>query len=225
MGPFYPPGLRPEQFLPFYARTFDTAEVNNTFYRLPSDGTFDTWRAQAPEGFVFAVKVSRYITHYAKLKGTSRTDALFYPAVGLLEGHLGPLLYQTPPRWRANPERLDAFLARVPAGHEVAFEFRNPSWFAPEVTEVLARHRAGFCIWHMGGAASPEIVTSDMVYVRLHGPEERYGGTYPDADLDRWAERVRAWGAEGRRVHVYFDNDGGGFAVRDALRLRERLGW
>lgn len=223
VGGFYPPGLKPARHLEFYAGRFDTVEINNTHYRLPRHETFRAWRDQTPPGFVFAVKASRYITHYSKLTQSSKTYALFFDAIAHLGDKLGPVLFQTPPQWQVNPERLDSFLANLPSGLRTAFEFRNPTWFADEVASILRRHGAAFCIWHLSGVMSPMTVTAPLVYVRLHGPEGAYSGSYSDADLAGWAERLRRWRAEGRDVHLYFDNDNKAFAVRDALRLKALL--
>lgn len=223
VGGFYPPELKPSQHLDFYARHFDAVEVNNTHYRLPKHETFQAWRDQTPPGFVFAVKASRYITHYSKLTQSSKTYALFFDAVANLGKKLGPILYQTPPRWQVNAERLDSFLANLPPGLRSAFEFRNPTWFNEDVLAILRQHDAAFCIWHLAGMLSPLHVTAKLVYVRLHGPEGAYAGSYSDDDLALWAERVRGWRAEGRDVHVYFDNDNKANAVRDALRLKALL--
>lgn len=224
IGGFYPPELKPARHLEFYARHFDAVEINATHYRLPTPEAFLSWRDQAPEGFVFAVKASRYITHYTKLTQASRTYALFFDRVALLGPKLGPILFQTPPQWRVDVQRLDTFLSGLPAGFSTAFEFRNPTWFDDTVFAVLERHGAAFCQWHLAGQSSPEVVTAPLVYVRLHGPAGAYAGSYSDADLSGWAERLRAWAAEGRRVHLYFDNDDKACAVGDAQRLKRIMG-
>ncbi len=223
VGGFYPPELKPRDHLRYYAGHFDAVEINNTHYRLPKHETFRAWREQVPDGFVFAVKASRYITHYSKLTQSSKTYALFFDAIANLGDKLGPVLFQTPPAWQVNPERLDTFLAGLPEGLSTTFEFRNPTWFSDEVYDILRRHGAGFCIWHLSGVQSPLEVTSDLVYVRLHGPEGAYAGSYSDSVLGEWAGRVRDWRAAGRRVHFYFDNDDKSHAVRDALRLKAML--
>lgn len=224
VGPFYPPGTRTRDFLALYARHLCAVEINNSFYKLPKPETFAAWRAGSPPGFVFAVKAPRYITHMTKLSQPARDIAWSFPRFGMLAEKLGPILFQLPPRWRANAERLEAFLAALPPGHRYAFEFRDPSWFAPAILDLLARHNAALCLHHMHGFAAPIAVTADLVYVRLHGPEPGYRGSYDEASLAEWAARIHGWRVEGRTVHCYFDNDDSGFAVRDALRLCRMVG-
>ncbi len=223
-GRFYPRELKAHDYLAFYARQFDAVEINNTHYRLPKHETFAAWRDEAPAGFVFAVKASRYITHYSKLTKSSKTYGLFFDAIAVLGDTLGPVLFQTPPRWRVNAERLDSFLVGLRPGLRTAFEFRHDSWFCDQVYAVLRRHGAAFCIWHLAGVQAPLTVTAPLAYVRLHGPEGAYGGSYSDEALGTWAGRIAAWRAQGHDIHVYFDNDANAYAVHDALRLKQLLG-
>jgi uncharacterized protein YecE (DUF72 family) len=220
---FYPPGEAPS--LERYAERFDTVEINNSFYRLPSAGTFQSWRERSPPGFLFAVKASRFITHMKKLADPEGSFEKFFAAAAHLGPKLGPVLFQLPPRWRCNPERLETFLATIaPRRLRAAFEFRNETWFTPEVHALLARHNAAFCIYDIAQRRSPLSTTADFVYVRLHGPEAAaYAGSYDDAALGQWAERIRAWRAEGREVFCYFDNDQKAYAAGDALRLKAML--
>jgi uncharacterized protein YecE (DUF72 family) len=183
------------------------------------------WRDTVPEGFRFAVKASRYITHMKKLKDPADSVARFFERAEGLGDRLGPVLFQLPPNWRANPERLDAFLAGLPSGPGYVFEFRDPSWFDDAVRDVLARHNAAFCIYDLAGEQSPLTVTADFVYVRLHGPAETaYQGSYSDEALAEWAQRFRAWRDAGRDVYCFFDNDEAGYAALDAQRLQGLLG-
>lgn len=224
VGPFYAPGTSSSDFLPAYAQRFTASEVNTTFYQLPAPETLDHWLAQTPAAFIFACKASRYITHVKKLKDPERSTARFFDAIARLGGRLGPVLFQLPPNWRPNPERLAAFLAALPAGYRYVFEFRDPRWFTEAVYARLAEVKAGLVIADMAGETSPVHVTADLVYLRLHGPGETpYTGSYSDAALDDWAEHVRDWNAAGRDVYVFFDNDAGGNAPADALRLKARL--
>ena len=222
-GPFYPPEVRPDGFLAYYAGRFDTVEVNSSFYRLPAETTVRRWRDLAPPGFTYAVKATRFITHYRRLKDAQEPLAQFLERVSVLDVALGPLLFQLPPSFPLRLERLEAFLALLPARPPVAFEFRQATWFVPGVYDALARRGAAFCISDLHGRATPEIVTAPLVYVRLHGPG-RYSGSYDDASLAAWAEKCAAWARDGRQVRVYFDNDQRGYAARDAGRLRELLG-
>ncbi len=220
VGPVYPDGTPSPDFFALYARRFDTVELNATFYRLPNPETVDEWRAAAPAGFAFACKASRYITHMKKLKDPEQSISRFFAAVDRLADRLGPILFQLPPRWSVDVDRLDTFLRALPDGHRYAFELRDPSWFAPAVYDVLARHDAAFCLYDLAGRAVPEEITTNFVYVRLHGPGEAYAGRYDDAALTDWADRMIAWTAGGTSVWCYFDNDEKGYAVENALALK-----
>ncbi len=219
VGAFYPSDLRPADYLGHYARHLATVEINNTFYHLPKAETLAAWHAATPEGFIFACKASRYITHMKKLRDPTRSSRRFFTAIESLEEKLGPILFQLPPRWRLNLDRFSAFLDALPTCHHIAFEFRDESWFAPPVYELLARHKAAFCIFELAGNLSPIEVTADFVYLRLHGPGAAYRGGYDDSTLEGWAARLLTWRKAGLDAFVYFDNDEMGYAVRDARRL------
>lgn len=223
-GPFYPPELREDRWLAFYAAQLGSVEINNSFYRLPAPETLTGWRDAVPEGFVFSVKASRFITHMKKLKEPEATLAPFFARIAGLAPKLGPVLFQLPPRWRLDLPRLGRFLATLPAGYRHAFEFRDPSWWVAPVHELLARHGVALCIHDLNGVLSPMEVTGDFVYVRLHGPGSAYRGDYGEALLAAWADRCSAWAEQGRHVFCYFDNDQAGYAALNALRLREMLG-
>lgn len=218
-GRFYPHDLKSDAYLGFYARHFATVEINSTFYGLPTRETLAAWCDAAPDGFVFASKASRYITHMKKLKDPVDGITRFFAALDLLGDRMGPVLFQTPPNWRVNTGRLADFLAVLPAGRRVAFEFRDRSWFTPAVFEVLARHGAALCAYDLSGYRSPVRVTADFTYIRLHGPAEPYRGTYDGRTLAGWARRFRRWRARDIDVYCYFDNDERGHAVADASRL------
>ncbi len=219
VGPFYPQGMQPEAFLSHYAHSFASAEVNSTFYRLPAPETFAAWRDKTPQGFVFACKASRYITHMKKLRDPEVTCLRFLEAVRALAEKLGPVLFQLPPRWRVDPDRLKAFLAALPRGHRFAFEFRDESWFTPGIYRLLGQYDSAFCIYDLGGRRSPTEVTAGFTYLRLHGPGGPYQGRYEDEALADWAARILMWRKAGRDVYCYFDNDEKGHAAKDARRL------
>ena len=178
VGPFYPDGTRAADMLGWYATCFPTVEVNNTFYRLPPAATFRAWRDAVPRGFVFACKASRYLTHLKKLNVPRRSVSMFFRRADVLGDRLGPVLFQLPPRWHRNAERLRAFLKALPAGHRMAFEFRDESWLAPEVFDLLAAHDAACCAWEFAGrtpdvpltAGSPTSACTDR-------PARTRGGT------------------------------------------------
>ncbi|NLD72627.1 MAG: DUF72 domain-containing protein [Chloroflexi bacterium] len=223
-GLFYPEGLSSEGYLAFYREYFDVVEINNTFYRLPEESTLATWRDTAGDGFLFAAKASRYLTHMKKLKDPEEPAATVLRRLEVLGDRLGPILFQLPPRWRVNVERLAHLLEILPTTHRYAFEFRDGTWFDDRVYALLAEHRAALCIYHMGTITTPKIATSDLIYIRLHGPSDSPTGHYLPEALAGWAEDVERWAAEGRTVYCFFNNDAEGYAIADSQALRGLLG-
>jgi uncharacterized protein YecE (DUF72 family) len=209
--------------LRYYADRFDTVELNNTFYQLPQEKTLAQWKDTVPDGFIFSVKASRYITHMKKLKDPHQSVPPLLERTRALKDKLGPFLFQLPPRWSINPERLDSFLDSLPKNLTCTFEFRDPSWFDPRTYRILEKHDAAFCIYHLAGRLSPREITAELVYVRLHGPGEAYQGKYDEETLSQWTERFLAWVADGKEVYCYFDNDEAGYAVQNAAQLREMV--
>lgn len=222
-GPFYPGKLPDRSFLGYYKDYFETAEINSTFYRMPPRETFRQWQSAVPEDFVFAVKASRYITHMKKLKEPQQPLANFFAGIDALEDRLGPVLFQLPPGWKRNLDRLGEFIDALPQGYRYAFEFRNPDWFGKATEDVLAAKGAAFCIYHLKDILSPQPATADFVYIRLHGPAGAYAGKYDYDTLSIWAEKVSSWAEQGKDVFCYFDNDEKGYAVQNALTLKEIL--
>lgn len=232
-GVFYPEELSTKAWFEYYSKRFDTVEINNTFYNLPDPSVFKNWKKQAPTDFIYAVKANRYITHMKKLKEPDSALKNFFSRVKYLEENLGPILYQLPPHWRCNVDRLQAFLTELPKDKIHVFEFRDDSWFTKEVFEILDSHNASFCIHDMpyvlarGGSASggkcPEITTGKVAYVRFHGATGIYQGGYPVQMLEKWADWVSNQ-AKTRDVYAYFNNDAEGHAVKDAARLKKLLG-
>lgn len=220
VGPFYPPKLPASKMLDHYVEHFDTVEINNSFYRLPLESALTNWRDSTPPGFCFALKGSRFLTHMKKLKDPAQGLERFFSRADLLGAKLGPVLWQLPPHWQVNVDRLEAFLTALPRHHRAAFEFRNPTWDHPQVHDLLGRYDAAYCIFDLAGYQSPLTVTSDFAYVRLHGPGGKYQGTYSDQALAEWAARIGQWRKHLRAVYVYFDNDQAAYAVIDAARLR-----
>jgi uncharacterized protein YecE (DUF72 family) len=223
VGPFYPEGLPAERRLNHYVSRFDTVEINNSFYHLPSERALRTWREAVPAGFCFAAKGSRYITHMKKLKDPEQGLGRFLERMSLLGDRLGPILFQLPPRWRFNAERLERFLAALGGDFRYAFELRDESWVTARTSELLRRYRAAFCIYELDGFLSPKEITTDFVYVRLHGPDGPYKGNYDPQTLAGWARAFSAWRGQGLEVYCYFDNDEAGHAVRNALALRDMV--
>lgn len=221
-GDFYPPELPVRAWYDFYAERFDTVEINNTFYRLPDAAVFRSWRARAPSGFVFAVKASRFLTHMKKLKDPEAPLELFFSRARELGRALGPVLYQLPPRWPVNLDRLTTFLQALPRRRRHVLEFREPSWYRDDVFALMEKHGVALCLHDMHGSASGQLDVGPFVYVRFHGTE-RYSGSYSDDQLRRWADWLAARIGAGKQIYAYFNNDVGGHAPRDAVRLREML--
>jgi uncharacterized protein YecE (DUF72 family) len=225
VGRYYPAAMRSSEMLAHYVRDFDTVELNNTFYQLPAEETFDAWKRSTPPDFLFSVKGSRFLTHMIKLKDPERGLTNFMPRAERLGGKLGPILWQLPPRWNVNAGRLEQFLSILPRKHDYTFELRNESWMTPEVFETLRRFDAAFCIYEIAGYQSPIELTADWTYVRLHGPTHfKYQGSYSDEQLAAWADRIRKWSRKLRAIYVYFDNDDSAYAVENALTLKRMLG-
>lgn len=218
-GGFYPEGLPQRRWFEHYAAEFDTVEINASFYRLPRPEMFDGWRAKAPPGFRYAVKVNRFITHMKKLLDCEQAVAEFIGLARRLGSALGPLLYQLPPNLKRNDERLDAFLSLLPRDLDHVVEFRSSDWYAEEVLAIVDRHRAGFVVHDLVGLASPRWASGRTAYVRFHGTGGKYRGRYSNAQIADWA----VWLAEQRRTGgsawAYFNNDIGGDAIEDARAL------
>ena len=223
-GPFYPPKIRDSEMLPFYLKHFDTVEINNTFYRLPNKNAVKAWHQHSPEGFLFAVKGSRFITHMKKLRNPAEHIKYFYDTVKFLGPKLGPIVFQLPPKWKCNIERLEAFLNELPKESKYSFEFRDKSWLCSEVYQLLAKHNAALCIYDLKGFESPPEVTADFTYIRLHGPSKNaYQGYYGKKALHKWKDRINAWKKSLTAVYIYFDNDQMGYAAHNAIILKEMV--
>jgi uncharacterized protein YecE (DUF72 family) len=224
-GVFYPPRLSPNRWLEHYAQHFDTVEVNATFYRLPRQSAVARWVESTPPGFLFAVKMSRYVTHVKRLRELPASLELFYGRITSLatSPKLGPVLWQLPPTFRRDDARLADALVQLPEGRH-CFEFRHESWFVDEVYELLRTHDVALVI-----GDSPRFpfqtheLTTDWTFIRLHHGRRGRGGNYSERELEEWAERIRSW-REHAEVYAYFNNDWEGYAVRNALFLRKLLG-
>jgi len=221
-GDFYPASLPQNRWFDHYAERFNSVEINNTFYRLPEPTTFGVWGKRAPAGFKYAVKASRYLTHMKKLKDPDEPVELFFSRAKRLGRSLGAVLYQLPPRWPVNIERLDTFLKALPGRRRHAIEFRDPSWYRDDVFSMLEERKVALCLHDMKGSATGRLPVGPFAYVRFHGPQ-KYTGRYPDAVLDEWADWLAARVHAGVAICAYFNNDNGGHAPRDAVRLRDRI--
>jgi uncharacterized protein YecE (DUF72 family) len=222
-GDFYAADLPQKSWFAHYAAIFDTVEINNSFYRLPEESTFADWAQRAPRGFLFAVKASRFLTHMKKLKDPEEPVERFFSRARALGGHLGPVLYQLPPGWKLDRDRLERFLHVLPRDARHVIEFREPSWYRDDVMALLEEHRVTLCLHDMQGSATGRLRVGPSVYVRFHGASDRYGGSYADPRLIDWAEWLHDQRVKGADVYAYFNNDVGGHAPRNALVLRRFL--
>jgi uncharacterized protein YecE (DUF72 family) len=224
-GVFYPPRLPARRWLEFYAERFDTVEINSTFYRLPRESGVANWVRESPPGFLFSVKMSRYATHIKRLRDLAPSIALFYERIGPFLGSpkLGPVLWQLPPDFRRDDERLAGALSQLPAGRH-CFEFRHESWFVEPVYELLREHRVALVIGDDPRRPfQAHELTTDWTFVRFHRGTRGRGGNYSENELREWAQRLDTWARAGD-VFAYFNNDWQGYAVRNAARLQRLLG-
>jgi uncharacterized protein YecE (DUF72 family) len=239
---FYPAGLPSSQWLTYYASQFNTLEVNNSFYRLPQASTFAAWRAATPAGFVVSVKASRYLTHLKRLRDPEAPLALFFSRAIALGPRLGPVLYQLPPTLSFDADRLRLFLDALPRttravspadgprhvrGRRIrhVIEFRHASWYRDDVFAWLEEADVSFCLHDMKGSSHTEISSRGVVYVRFHGTEGKYRGSYGDEVLERWGDRLTESLRRGQDVYAYFNNDLDGTAVANARTLRAAIGF
>jgi len=257
-GRFYPSELPKNKWFEYYSGHFDTVEVNNTFYHLPKEKTFESWRKQAPNNFLFTVKANRYITHIKRLKDPKEPLKRFFERAALLQEHLGPVLYQLPPGFHKDLARLNDFLqalqnvilnaaqrseesiprrphsspayARLkrPAKRnkdltKAVFEFRHESWFCEDTYNLLKKFNAAFCIHDLVGIPTPRVITSDIIYIRFHGPTGKYAGNYSKSALQNWAKWIKDNLQHKKAVYAYFNNDYHAYAINNAKILREQL--
>ena len=222
-GVFYPQGVPAREELGYYASRFTTVELNNPFYRLPTAEMFQRWRDSTPAGFHFAVKASRYITHIKRLREVGPELDLFIERAGQLGPKLGPILFQLPPTQQLDLARLHDFLRLLSQDHRWVIEFRHPSWHTRDVYQLLTDQLVALCIPVGGGLKPDRVTTATFTYIRMHRGKEPAGGFTSD-ELASWAAQIRALRSAGKEVYIYFNNDWGGFAIRDALALRALLG-
>jgi uncharacterized protein YecE (DUF72 family) len=220
----YPRGLPPARWLEYYATLFDSVEINNTFYRLPARAAVAGWVERSPNGFLFSIKVSRYLTHLKRLTDLDAGLARFYNRIEplLRSPKIGPLLWQLPGNFRRNDDRLAAALEDLPPGRH-CFEFRHASWFVEPVYELLRRHGVALVIGDTPSRPfQTQELTADWTFIRFHGGWRGRRGNYSDSELVEWQERIGAW-RKRVDVYAYFNNDWEGFAVKNALWLKKSL--
>ena len=218
-GPFYPDRLPVSRWFGHYSADFAAVEINNSFYRWPAVATFEKWRDQAPPGFRYAVKANRFLTQAKKLKDCADPLDRLLPGVRALGATLGPLLFQLPPRFRINLARLEDFLGLLPSDIVAVFEFRDPSWYVPEVLALLDAHGAGFCAHDLPGFVTPRWASGRAAYVRFHGGVGKYWGRYPDEALLGWTDWLVDQARGGREGWAFFNNDINADAIHDAHTL------
>jgi uncharacterized protein YecE (DUF72 family) len=225
-GEFYPRDLKPADWLKFYAGHFNTVEINNSFYRLPTEDTFKNWRKQVPRDFKFSVKASRFITHVKRLKDPEEPLDLFFSRAKHLKDHLGPVLFQLPPQLKLDIDRLEIFLRALKshgAGKlRCSLEVRDATWLTTPVFDLLEKYGVALCLadWREMHVTGP--VTANFVYVRRHYGRGK-GGNYPKRDLDRDVNQIRKWMEQDLDVFMYFNNDMGGHAIRNTRYVQEKI--
>jgi uncharacterized protein YecE (DUF72 family) len=228
VGRFYPEDLPEKKWFDYYSRRFDTVEINNSFYRLPSRATFAGWRKAAPEGFLFTVKASRYITHVKKLKDPEEGVLNFYQNLSGMGDRCAAVLFQLPPKWHLNLDRLARFFEVAPGDYRIVFEFRDSSWLAEEVYDLLRARGAALCAADSPFYPGPRVVTSDFVFFRMHGGRGPERPSYGAKELRGLASEIDEHLRDGRDAFAYFNNDHNGYAVDNAMALRKALedkGW
>jgi len=219
---FYPVGTKAKDWSSYYRSHFDTVEINSSFYRLPQKETLRKWRDEASDDFVYVLKASRFITHMKYLLDPETSTSDFLEHAAEMGEKLGAILFQLPPKFKIDADRLGRFLEHLPKKFRYAFEFRNATWYTPEIYDLLKKYDCAFCIYELDGHLSPLEVTTDFVYLRLHGPGRKYQGSYPEETLRQWANQCLEW-SKTKDVYVYFDNDEQGFAAFNALTLKQMV--
>lgn len=211
------------QRLSFYSQQFQTVEINTTFYHLPTEKAVKSWEKTVPKNFLFSIKASRYITHIKRLNEGKDKVENFLKNISFLKKKEGPILFQLPPAFSKNFDRLKEFISYLPKKHLYTFEFRHKSWFSEDIYVLLKNNNISLCISDLNGTLSPIEVTGNFVYIRLHGPKSAYQDSYSNYQLKKWAARIQSWNQEKIKVFCYFDNDEKGYAIQDARRLKQLL--
>ena len=222
-GIFYPDDMKPDKWLTYYSKFFNTVENNSSFYHLPKESTIKRWHKKVGDNFLYAVKIWRRITHYQKLVDIKEPLKIFIDRISLLGNSLGVLLAQFPPSMKKDLTLLENFIKLLPKDMKCAFEFRNKSWIDQEVVDLLKAYNQPFCIADSARYYSDVIVTSDLVYIRFHGPGSLYSSSYNTEQLKIWATKIKAWRNEKRIILAYFNNDFNGYAVKNAMELMDLI--
>ncbi|KKL89571.1 hypothetical protein LCGC14_1913360 [marine sediment metagenome] len=220
---FYPKDVKPKGYFEYYQKYFNTVEINNTFYKLPSKKVILHWKNEANKDFIFSLKASRFITHIKRLKEPKKHITLFLNRVKHLKPHLGPILFQIPPNWHLDIKRLENFLKTLDKNYKYAFEFRDKSWLTKPVSSLLKKYEKAFCIYNLEGFQTPLEITANFVYIRLHGPKKAYSGSYSKIALQKWAKIIKNFQKDKLDVFCYFNNDERAYAIKNALELKKLL--
>lgn len=220
---FYPSKLKSTEWLKFFSQHFKTVEINNSFYRLPPRETFLKWYTASPNNFIFAVKVSRFITHIKRLRECQEPMQKFLDHSSALKEKEGPLLFQFPPSFKIDLARLENFLSILPSGKEYVFEFRHQTWFDKKIYDILEKNKIALCLADSPSFPCEFRITAPFTFVRMHGGKILYGSNYSEEELNQWAQRIKKFLREGIKVYVYFNNDAYGYAIFNALKLRQLL--
>lgn len=226
-GVFYPNGLPKRKWLEYYVKYFNTVELNVTFYRLPKKATFQNWSQRTPEDFVFAAKGSRYTTHLKKLKDPKDSSIKFFERAEGLKDKLGVVLWQLPGNFKFNKEKFTDFckaLEKMELAKNIrhVFEFRHESWFCDEIYNKLKKYNYALCIAHSSKWPFVEKMTADFLYIRFHG-RKLYKSKYDIDELEKWADKIKKWAEGNKDTYVYFNNDANGYAIENALELKNLI--
>jgi len=224
-GRFYPQDIDRRKWLEFYCREFDTVELNSSFYRLPRRKTFENWRNRSPKNFIFSVKMSRYVSHVKRLIEPEKTLSKFFESVSGLREKCGPILIQLPPSLGFEQQRAENFFRELEKyNYKLTLECRNKSWFFKDSYNLMKEYNIALCLADTPHFPYAEEITSDFVYIRLHGHERLYASNYSEEQLQGWVEKIRGWNKKKKmNCYVYFDNDANAYAVDNAIRLKEIL--
>lgn len=216
---FYPHKLATTKWLNYYATFFSTVELNTTFYGLPSIKTIKKWMTDVPSDFHFSIKASRYITHQKRLHDCGESLEIFFKVIKEFGPKTGPFLFQLPPSFKINLDRLVEFISLLKKEYAYVFEFRHDTWFVQEIYDLLMKNNIALCLTDLNGELSPEEITADFTYIRLHGPKKAYQGSYGEKSLKDWKNKIENWKKHHISTYCYFDNDEKGYAIQDAKEL------
>jgi len=222
---FYPRDINSNEWLDFYCQHFKTVELNASFYHLLKPSVFRNWRKKTPSDFIFSVKISRYLTHIKKLRGIKGSWRRFIESARELKSKLGPILWQMPPFLKVDEKALAECLKILPKKYKYAFEFRHQSWFRPEIFQLLKKYNTALVMADSPRFPLKKEITADFVYIRFHGSKDLYGSKYTDRELKAWAKDIKTWRKQGISVYAYFNNDAEGYAIKNAGKLLEILGY